>query len=200
MAMTAHPNGSVLNAIWTLCVLMFVSSARGQPLLETIASLCLGQCVCVCVCVCACVCVCVCVCACVCVCVCVQGISWALKHFRANHVSLFLSLRQLFFLSSVLFFLSCLLFILSFVSPFLSYSPPTCPFLTSLFLLYFPLPSVSLSKLNLKFLHVFLFFFFFAGIPHFISLSTILAWKSHKTSDLKTEGEFCAFSQSFVRR
>ena len=150
MAMTAHPNGSVLNAIWTLCVLMFVSSARGQPLLETIASLCLGQCVCVCVC------------ACVCVCVCVQGISWALKHFRANHVSLFLSLRQLFFLSSVLFFLSCLLFILSFVSPFLSYSPPTCPFLTSLFLLYFPLPSVSLSKLNLKFLHVFLFFFLLA--------------------------------------
>lgn len=88
MAMTAHPNGSVLNAIRTLCVLMFVSSARGQQLLETIASLCLGQCVCV------------------CMHVHVQGISWALKHFRANHLSLFLSLQQLFFLSSVLSVLS----------------------------------------------------------------------------------------------
>lgn len=53
MAMTAHPNGSVLNTMLTVCVykcvFVFVSSTRGHPLSETIASSHLGQCVCMCV-------------------------------------------------------------------------------------------------------------------------------------------------------
>lgn len=79
MKMTAHPNGMS----WTLCyqcvclflcVCVFVSSARGQTLSETswFSGHCwsVGRCV--------------------------RRISWALKCFRSNHPSLFLSVLYLF--------------------------------------------------------------------------------------------------------